>query len=192
MATDTSLPGPRIDLVPEMVRWWDRWLRGEGNGVDEAPPVTVFVRHSTRPAPDPTSSPGGGGDEPVPPPAGPAAAPYRWTGADGAPVASAPPDQAPTHPPARPWDRLDVRPDVGSAAWISCAGHPLFRQPRPAGRRRFSLVYDWELDEELEVLGCPRLVARVGASAPVAFLSAVAGRGVPGRDSTWPPAASST
>ena len=22
MATDGSLPGPRIDLVPEMVRWW--------------------------------------------------------------------------------------------------------------------------------------------------------------------------
>ena len=38
MATDTSLPGPRIDLVPEMARWWDRWLRDEGNGVDQAPP----------------------------------------------------------------------------------------------------------------------------------------------------------
>jgi predicted acyl esterase len=36
MATDSSLPGPRIDLVPEMVRWWHRWLRGERNGVDEA------------------------------------------------------------------------------------------------------------------------------------------------------------
>jgi putative CocE/NonD family hydrolase len=49
MDTDISPPGPRIDLVPEMVRWWDRWLRGRRNGVDEAPPVTVFVRHATRP-----------------------------------------------------------------------------------------------------------------------------------------------
>ena len=47
-ATDHSLPGPRIDLVPEMVRWWDRWLRDQPNGVDEDPPVTVFARHSTR------------------------------------------------------------------------------------------------------------------------------------------------
>jgi uncharacterized protein len=52
MDTDISVPGPRIDLVPEMVRWWDRWLRGRRNGVDEAPPVIVFVRHATRPAPD--------------------------------------------------------------------------------------------------------------------------------------------
>ncbi|HXF73563.1 MAG TPA: CocE/NonD family hydrolase, partial [Actinomycetota bacterium] len=31
-ATDTSLPGPNIDLVPEMLRWWDRWLKGVDNG----------------------------------------------------------------------------------------------------------------------------------------------------------------
>ena len=66
-----------------------------------------------------------------------------------------------------------MRPDVGSAAWISCAGHLPFGQPDDQrADDAFSLVYDWELDEELEVLGCPRLVVRVGASAPVAFLSA--------------------
>jgi uncharacterized protein len=66
-----------------------------------------------------------------------------------------------------------VRPDVGSAAWISCAGHLPFGQP---GDQReddaWSLAYDWELDRELEILGHPRLAVRVGASAPVAFLSA--------------------
>jgi uncharacterized protein len=66
-----------------------------------------------------------------------------------------------------------VRPDVGSAAWISCAGHLPFGQP---GDQReddaWSLAYDWELGRELEILGHPRLAARVGASAPVAFLSA--------------------
>src|SRR5215207_1804591 len=65
MATDSSRPGPRIDLVPEMVRWWDRWLRGERNGVDEAPPVTVFVRHATRPAPDLDEHAGVWRDEPT-------------------------------------------------------------------------------------------------------------------------------
>jgi uncharacterized protein len=33
-------------------------------------------------------------------------------------------------------------------------------------------VYDWELAEELEILGHPRLAVRVGSSAPVALLSA--------------------
>jgi uncharacterized protein len=158
MATDTSLPGPRIDLVPEMVRWWDRWLRGHRNGVDEAPPVTVFVRHSARPAPDLDEQPGAWRDEPA------------W-----------PPDRASTHtlplsgatPATGSADRLEVRPDVGSTAWISCAGHLPFGQPEDQrADDAYSLTYDWELDQELEILGHPRLSVRVGASAPVAFLSA--------------------
>jgi uncharacterized protein len=158
MATDASRPGPRIDLVPEMVRWWDRWLRGRRNGVDEGPPVTVFVRSSTRPAPDLDEQPGTWRDEPT------------W-----------PPDRAVTRtlplsgaaPAADGVDRLAVRADVGSAAWISCAGHLPFGQPDDQREDdAWSLTYDWDLDQQLEVLGHPRLTVRVGASAPVAFLSA--------------------
>jgi hypothetical protein len=70
-------------------------------------------------------------------------------------------------------DRLEVRADVGGAAWISCAGHLPFGQPDDQrADDAWSLTYDWELEQELEVLGHPRLVVRVGASAPVAFLSA--------------------
>ena len=158
MATDTSLPGPRIDLLPEMVRWWDRWLRGRRNGVDEAPPVTVFVRHATRPAPDLDEQLGAWRDEPAWPPERSGTLPLPLSGAD---------------PAGDGVDRLEVRGDVGSAAWISCAGHLPFGQP---GDQRsddgWSLVYDWPLERELEVLGHPRLAVRVGASAPVAFLSA--------------------
>jgi hypothetical protein len=159
MATDTSLPGPRIDLVPEMVRWWDRWLRDRPNGVDEAPPVTVFVRHATRPAPDLDEHLGVWRDEPAWPPERATTLPLPLSGAAA--------------PAGEGVDRLEVRGDVGSAAWISCAGHLPFGQP---GDQReddgWSLVYDWPLERELEVLGHPRLAVRVGASAPVAFLSA--------------------
>ena len=162
MAPDTSLPGPRIDLVPEMVRWWDRWLRGERNGVDEAPPVTVFVRHPTRPAADLDEHLGVWRDEPAWPPA---RATTRLLPLGEAIVT---PAAAPGEP-----DRLEVRPDVGSSAWISCAGQLPFGQP---GDQReddaWSLTYDWELEEEVEILGHPRLAVRIGASAPVAFLSA--------------------
>ena len=62
---------------------------------------------------------------------------------------------------------------MGSAAWISCAGHLPFGQPDDQrGDDAWSLGYDWSLDREVEVLGHPRLTVRVGASAPVAFLSA--------------------
>ena len=49
MSTATSIPGPHIDLVPELIRWFSRWLRDERNGIDEEPPIAVFVRRSTRP-----------------------------------------------------------------------------------------------------------------------------------------------
>jgi putative CocE/NonD family hydrolase len=168
MATDTSVPGPRIDLVPEMVHWWDRWLRGERNGVDEGTPVTVFVRHSTRPAPDLDEQPGFWRDEPAWPPD--RATTHTLALGD----ASAGPGSGTAEPGASAGpDRLEVRPDVGGAAWISCAGHLPFGQPDDQrADDAWSLAYDWELERELELLGHPRLVVRVGSSVPVAFLSA--------------------
>jgi predicted acyl esterase len=152
MATDASRPGPRIDLLPEMARWWDRWLRGRDNGVDRDPPVTVFVRHPTRPAPDLDEQAGVWRSEPAWPPA--RAAELSLPLGSGR-------------------DHLEVRPDVGSAAWISCAGHLPFGQPDDQrADDAWSLTVDRPLDRELEVLGHPRLRVRVAASAPVAFLSA--------------------
>ena len=55
MSPRNSLPGPRIDHVPEMIRWWRRWLADEDNGVDREPMVRIFVREPSRPAPIPTS-----------------------------------------------------------------------------------------------------------------------------------------
>jgi len=50
MSPRMSMPGPRIDHVPEMIRWWHRWLRGDDNGIEREAPVVMFVRRSTRPA----------------------------------------------------------------------------------------------------------------------------------------------
>lgn len=32
------------EYLPEMLRWFDRWVRGEENGVDGEPPVTLYVQ----------------------------------------------------------------------------------------------------------------------------------------------------
>ncbi len=125
--------------------------------------MTVFARHTTRPAPDLDEQPGTWRTEPTWPPARAADLALPLTGATG-----------PAADPARAGvDRLEVRGDVGSAAWISCAGHLPFGQPDDQREDdAWSLAYDWELERELEILGHPRLVVRVGSSAPVAFLSA--------------------
>jgi uncharacterized protein len=170
LATDEYPPGEQDDLC-RVIAWladqpWStgavgmygtsysgfNWLRGHDNGVDRDPPVTVFVRHPTRPAPDLDRQAGVWRSEPAWPPA-------RATEL--------------SLPLGKGSDRLEVRPDVGSAAWSSCAGHLPFGQPDDQRTDdAWSLTVDRPLDRELEVLGHPRLRVRVAASAPVAFLSA--------------------
>jgi len=161
-STETSLPGPNIDLVPEMLRWWDRWLRGIDNGIDREPPIVVFVRRSTRPEPDLSEVRGQWRYEPGWPLERGAETPVHLDRAE-----------TPGRPP-EPQEELEVRGDVGWTAWISCAGHLPYGQPidqRPD--EAYSLVFDWPpLEDEVEILGHPRLEVAVRSSAPVAFLSA--------------------
>ena len=92
----SAIPGPRIDLDVEMVAWFDRWLRGTGSHEDRA---DVFVRTSTVPEPDLDLHEGYWVSGP-------------WPVAGGSHVVELDGPRA-----------LDVEPDVGTAAWIDCAGH---------------------------------------------------------------------
>jgi hypothetical protein len=155
MSTATSLPGPHIDLVPELVRWFGRWLRDEDNGVDAEPPIQVFVRRSTRPEPDLAEVRGEWRHEP------------RWP-LERAREEILRPD------PAEGIDDLSILGDVGPSAWISCAGRLPWGQPsdqREDDAR--SLRYEWgPLERPLEVLGYAALSVRVESPVPVAYLSA--------------------
>jgi predicted acyl esterase len=156
MSTATSLPGPHVDLVPVMARWWDRWLRGtdgdiDGGGGDRDSVVTWFAQTSTPPAPDRPMVAG------------------EWRASPSWPL-----------PGARDDDRTlgegestyVVKPDVGTAAWNSCAGSLPWGQPED---QRYddaaSLTWDWPADR-LELLGRPRLRLRLRPSVPVASVSA--------------------
>jgi uncharacterized protein len=162
-STDTCLPGPNHDLIPEHLRWWDRWLKDEDTGVDREPPILVYAQRSTLPAPDRREVRGAWRFEPVWPPE--RLRPATWSLADaeagGEALGEGP-------------DALDVRGDVGWTAWISCAGAMPWGQPddqRPD--ELHSLTYTWPaLDRELELLGHARLRVRVASTAPVAYLSA--------------------
>ncbi|MGN6379564.1 MAG: CocE/NonD family hydrolase [Gaiellales bacterium] len=158
-STDSCLPGPNADLVPEHIRWWDRWLRDVPNGVDSEPPIVLFAQRSTRPAPDRREVRGEWRYEPTWP-----AERLLATSLDLA--TAAPAGDGP--------DILEVRPDTGATAWISCAAAMPWGQPddqRPD--ELHSLSYTWPaLEGELEILGHPRLRVTVAADVPVAQLSA--------------------
>jgi hypothetical protein len=154
MSQATSLPGPHIDLVPELCRWFARWLRDDDNGIDREPPVVYFARRSTRPEPDLAAVRGEWRTEPT------------W-----------PAERARTltlRPGGEALDTIAVRGEVGTAAWISCGGKLPWGQPLDQRvDDAFSLTYDWEpLDAELELLGHPVLRLTVVPAAPVQYLSA--------------------
>lgn len=161
-STETSRPGPNVDLGPEMARWWDRWLKNEDNGVDRDPPIVLFVRRPTSPAADMKAYRGEWRFEPGWPLERRREASFELAKAEAVAREGDGPDA------------LEVRGDVGWTAWISCAGGLPWGQPqdqRPD--EAFSLVYDWEpLEDELEILGHPHVTMTVSSSAPVAYLSA--------------------
>ncbi len=140
----TAMPGPRIDLETELAAWFDRWLRGRGDHEDGC---EVFVRASTRPAPDLDLHEG------------------RWLR-----LPSVPPTSVSVV--ALPGPRsLTVAADVGTAAWIDCAGHLPWGQ---SGDQRVddvrSLTWD-STPPARPIVGHPVARLSVTADQPLASLS---------------------
>ena len=147
-ATSSCLPGPRIDLVPEMVAWWDRWLRGRAPAV-EPPPVRWYAKASHRPAPDLDEVPG------------------VWR-ADEWPT----PRTSEQTWPMSPKPPYEVVADIGLTAWLSCSGHLPWGQPddqRVDDIR--SLTWDWPLADALEIAGYPVVRLRISVTTPVASVA---------------------
>jgi uncharacterized protein len=161
MSPRMSMPGPRIDHVPVMIDWWHRWLGGDAS-VDVEPPISIFVRRWTDPEPDLDAYAGEWRAEPEWPPA-------RLSD-DRRPLRSA----TGSHDGAAEGkDLLEIRGDVGVTASIWCAatlpfGLPWDQRPDEA----HSLVCDWPVTEETEIMGRPRVELSVTATVPVAFVSA--------------------
>jgi uncharacterized protein len=162
-SVENCLPGPNIDLSVEMMRWFDRWLKAEDNGVDREPPIIVYAQRSTPPDPLRREVRGAWRYEPTWPAA--RLARQEWALAKAWPGGLAFGDGP---------DRLAVRGHVGVTAWISCAGVLPWGQSGEQGTdEAASLTYTWEpLEDELEILGHPILHVRVAADAPIAYLSA--------------------
>jgi putative CocE/NonD family hydrolase len=51
-------PKPRADFHGEAIRWWNRWLRGEKNGIEDGPQVRAYILDGVRPAPRRDRDPG--------------------------------------------------------------------------------------------------------------------------------------
>ena len=157
-----AAPGPNIDELHEIARFFDRHVRGIDNGWDDEPPIVWFEREYAPPEPFPAALPG------------------RWRAA----VAYPHPSEA-----VRAWlfgdgslsekgrsgvDTFQHRPTTGTRGPLSWG----------AGGAPNGLARDLRRDEDagptytseplasaLEVLGVPEVIVHVEVDAPVATLS---------------------
>ncbi len=156
-------PGPAIDFLHELVRWWDHWLKGEDRGVDEDPLIRVWMQDSAEPHPQYEYRPG------------------RWVAEDDWPSANIEhraytlstcrhlEDEGTTEVEERPLDvRSPVTLGLFAGKWCSYAAGPDL-----AGDQRMEdgggLVFQTHvLQEPVEILGAPVVELELEADQPIA------------------------
>ncbi len=155
---DEAYPGPTVNWLHEVVRFFDRWLKDVDNGVMDEPALTFFER------------------EYAPPEAFPVAWPGHWRSEAGLPVAGGVPLELRLGPagalagslPAGSGGsvRLDHRPTIGTRGSLSWGAgwqpNGLARDLRPDE----ALLPTWTtppLTETLDLFGRPTLVLAVSA-----------------------------
>ena len=156
--------GPRIGFLQECDRWFDRWLRGVENGIEDEPMLAAWLQEPARP------------EELAHDRAG------RWVREPAWP----PPSVEPARRYLRTSGALDAEPGQsgelahagfqrhGLLAGTWCPYGPAADYP-PDQREEDALCLTFDsapLDERLELLGHPRLHLRVAADRPNAFVSA--------------------
>ena len=146
----TAVPGPNVDDDALTIAWFHQHLRGGEPATANL--AHVFVREPTAPEPDLLQMNGKWVAFDHWPPEG-----QRWLELRG---------------PAGPTRSLQVRGDVGSAAWNSCGGGLPWGQPLDQRLdNALSLTFDWPIDESTAVLGNGEVALRVASSATVGHVS---------------------
>ena len=164
---DDGYPGPNLDWLHELVRFFDHWLKGIDNGTMDEPALTFFRRDYAPPEPFPRTWPGAWRSEPSFPAPG-AAELDLWLGPGELPLAGRL-ERSPTT--TAGVDRFPHRATTGTHTALSWgAGSPPNGLARDL-RLDDALVPTYtsaSLDEPVEILGFPTAALTVEASMPVA------------------------
>jgi uncharacterized protein len=160
---DESVPGPSIGFLQECVRWWDRWLKGVRNGVDEEPVLRAWMQEAVRPAPHYELRPGRWVAE------------RAWPSARIEPLTLYPREAGlAASPPAGSAVELRSPLAAGEDAGVWCRGGQDGEEP-PDQRREdgMALAFTSEpLAEPLELLGFPELRLSLTSDRPLALIAA--------------------
>lgn len=171
-----GVPGPAIGFLQECVRWWDRWLKGVDNGIEDGPACRVWLQ------------------EYVPPAAFHAERPGRWLALDAWPPEPAGSLLLPLGSEALPASEgVDVTEVVmfrghqqcGQTAGVWCANgnaDEIATDQRPDDA--LSLTFTTPpLEDAVEVLGSPLVALSVSSDMSLALVSARVEDVAPGGES---------
>jgi hypothetical protein len=163
VAPDVGLPGPRIDHLHEMVRFYDHWLKGIDNGVMTEPPITLYVQEYDPPAAERKLTSGFWRHESAWPVERSAWQPF-YLDERHALVARAP--IAPAH------IAYTYNPTVGTTFGMFSAGSPLTTPVDQRLEEAYSTSWtSAPLSAPLEILGYPEAEIYVSVSTDIAALS---------------------
>jgi uncharacterized protein len=159
---DTGVPGPNVDHLHEMVRFFDYWLKGVDDGVMGEPPITFYVQKFDPPRADREETSGYWRREldwPLPSQRSTEHALYLSEGGTlGAELA----EQGGI-------ERYTYNPSVGTTFGMFSAGSPYLLPVDQRLEEPYSPDWTSEpLDEPLEILGRPRAVLHVAVTTDVA------------------------
>ena len=166
---DLGCPGPGIGFQQEALRWWDRWLKGVDNEVDEEPRLRVWMQEHAPPRDRLERRPGRWVSEGVWPSAGVTAQEFRL-GRGGA----LRPDRGRSRESGNAI--IPAHPGVGAGSGSGDTGYFGREGGLPLDQRAddaLSLVFETEpLAEAMEILGSVRLEVSLESDQPVAMLAA--------------------
>jgi putative CocE/NonD family hydrolase len=158
---DHATPGPEIGVLDEMLRWWDRWLKGRDTGVLDEPPLRAWLQDAVRPAVAYPQRPGRWTAEAWPPPPRATERLPLGNGTLGAPGGDRP---ILSH-------RGRLTPASEPGPWCA-AGRTADFPDDQQGEDGQCLAFTSEpIDDELAILGPPALRLRVAADKPVALVA---------------------
>jgi hypothetical protein len=166
---DAGYPGPNLDWLHELVRFFDHWLKGELNGAMDEPALSWFQRDFAPPEPFPSSWPGRWRATAAWPPRGAARRTLWLTGGDE-PLRGRLADEPSRAEGAATLPHHATTGTRGGLSWgAGSVPNGLARDIR-LDESSLPVFTSAPLEEAVEVLGSPELAVRVSAEMPVATL----------------------
>ncbi len=160
---NVSVPGPRIDHLNEVARFFAHWLSDEDTGIMKEPPVAVYMQEYAKPERTLDITPGHWRTEADFPVAGTSEEEFflREGGELGG---------QPNFMPRTKYDEFEYVPTLGLGnGYWSAGGMSFYLADDQRGDEAYSLVYTTTpFKEEVRILGWPRVVLFGSSSAKVA------------------------